>query len=446
MGLASFRHDERFKIRLASFVSMRWLFVLLLLLPVSFALIVESTGKAGINPVLYGDIIAYERDGSIYSYDTARKEESLIAKGSNPSLFGYTVAFETREDVDLNDDGDIDDTVIQLANVRDKKVISTKAVGRHPYVYSDFIVFSTKESELGVDFSNDGDEDDDIIRQYDIVKKEVSNLKAVGDFPVLNQRVFVFSTLEQQVNVDLNADNDKQDSILRIFDKETRKVSNTKVAGERLALSKSGNVAFSSDGKIAILDARSEKLSETGLAGSHPSISDDVVIFERDNNLFGLSLKNMTVASINLAGSQPSVFEDVVAFISSEEDIGDVNNNGIQEFIIRYAKEQDLDGDGISDFTDNCPANSEPQPDNDNDGLGDACDVDKPEVKLPEPIEIPDLPEPQPISVPQPATEMSMSEKEGASWYWYLLIILLLPFVAYFGYKYYKKREKSFGF
>ncbi|HLF54677.1 MAG TPA: thrombospondin type 3 repeat-containing protein [Candidatus Nanoarchaeia archaeon] len=423
---------------------MRWLFVLLLLLPVSFALIVESTGKAGSNPVLYGDIIAYERDGSIYSYDIARKEDSLIAKGVNPSLFGYTVVFETREDVDLNDDGDIDDTVIQFANVRDKKVTSTKAVGRHPYIFSNYVVFSTKESELGVDFSNDGDEDDDIIRQYDLVKKETSNLKAVGDFPVINQRVFVFSTLEQQVNVDLNADGDKQDSVLRIFDKETRQVSNTKVAGERLGLSKAGNVAFVSDGKIAILDARSEKSSETGQAGNSPAIFDDIVIFERDNNLFSLSLKNMTVASINLAGSHPSVFDKTVAFVSSEKDIGDLNNDGVLELIVRYAGEQDLDGDGLSDFTDNCPSNPELQPDSDNDGVGDACDVDKPIVKSPEKVELSNVSEPQMPAVQ--STEMFVTEKEGSSWYWYFLIILLLPFIAYFGYKHYKKRQKGFGF
>ncbi len=421
-----------------------WLIALILMLPVSFALVVESTGRAGQNPVLYGGIIAYERDSSIYAFDISRKEENLISKGVNPSLFGFTVAFETREDVDLNDDGDTEDTVIQFANVRDKKVISTKAVGRHPYVFSDYIVFSTKESELGVDFSNDGDEDDDIIRQYDLVKKEVSNLKAVGDFPVINQRVFVFSTLEQQVNVDLNADGDKQDSILRIFDKETRKIANTKVAGERLTLSKAGNVAFSSDGKIAILDARSEKLTETGQKGSSPSVYDDIIIFERGNNLFGLSLKNMTVANINLIGSHPSVFENIVAFVSSEKDIGDVNNNGIVESIIRYAEEQDLDSDNSFDFTDNCPANPEPQPDADNDGIGDACDADKPVIKASETA-------PQVLSEPvqpvQPATEMSVTSKgEGIGWHWYFLIILLLPFVAYFGYKHYKKRQKSFGF
>src|SRR3990172_3934555 len=107
---------------------MRWLLVFLLTIPFSYALVVESTGMAGERPVLYGDTIAYERSGVIYVYDISRHEEREIARGINPSLFGYTVAFETPEtDADLNEDGDSDDLVIRFANVQDKKVTSTRA-------------------------------------------------------------------------------------------------------------------------------------------------------------------------------------------------------------------------------------------------------------------------------------------------------------------------------
>ncbi len=409
-----------------------WLFALLLILPVSYALLVESTGKVGQNPVLYGDNVAYERDGSVYVYDFSRSEEREIAKGKNPSLFGFTVVFETGTD---------NGTMIRFANVQDKTITDTNSVGRNPYVFSDFIVFSTKESELGIDFSNDGDLDDDIIRQYDIDKKEVSNLKAVGDFPVINQRALLFLTEEKQIDVDLNADGDKDDVILRVFDKETRLVGNTKLSATRPVLSKSNKAVFVSDGKLVLFDAVEQNAVKTDIAGNSPTIFGDVVVFEHDGSLYGFK---ENVARMNVLGMHPSLFEDTLVFVSSEKDLGDLNDNGrADEFVIRLAEEEDSDADDVSDFVDNCPAVvNVDQLDSNKDGVGDACEIKKVEkTEAKEPVE-------QPVSEPADSSkDMQVAvEEKGVAWYWYLLIILLLPFICYYGYKYYKKRQKSFGF
>jgi len=418
-----------------------WLFALLLTVPFSYGLLVESTNVIGGHPVLYGDVIAYERDGFVYVYDLSRDEEREIARGSNPSLFGFTVAFESGEsDVDLNDDGDREDVVIQFANVQDKSVVNTNAVGKNPVVFSTFIVFSTNEKDLGVDFSNDGDLSDDILRQYDVETKDVVNLKAVGDFPALNQHSLVFLTDEHQVNVDLNSDGDKKDMVLSVFDKETRQVANAKIAASRPFIAKSGKAVFVSGDEIVVFDAKSQKVVETGVVGSSPSIFGDVVLFERDESLYGLSLDSMMIAKLNVAGMTPSVFENSVAFVSSEGVLGDLNNNGEQgDLIVRYAKEEDIDGDDVFDFVDNCPAViNEDQDDSDKDGVGDECEVEskKPEKQA----------EVEEQSAVQGETETPASESKGVSWYWYLLLIIALPFVVYYGYKYYKKKQKSFGF
>ncbi|MCI0618304.1 hypothetical protein L0244_35445, partial [bacterium] len=245
-----------------------WVIALLLVIPLSSALLVESTGRAGENPVMYGDNIVYERAGTVYVYDIPKHEEREISRGSNPSLFAFTVAFETREgEKDLNGDGDVDDSVVQFANVKDGNIVSTNAIGHNPYVWSKFIVFSTNEAELGVDFSNDGDMTDDIIREYDIDKKETANLKAVGDFPAVNQKAIVFVTNEAQVSTDLNSDGDKSDSILRILDKESRKVSNEKIMADRPLLTKTGKAVFSSGGDIVIFDVVEQKSSKIGQKG-----------------------------------------------------------------------------------------------------------------------------------------------------------------------------------
>jgi len=419
------------------------LFALLLSIPFAYSLVVESTNSAGLHPALYGDAIAFEQDGKIFVYDLSKKELREISKGSNPSLFAFTVAFETKEDEeDLNSDGDKDDTVIQFANIRDKKITSTNAAGHHPHAFSSFITFSTKESELGIDFSNDGDMVDDIIRQYDIDKKETANLKAVGDFPVLNQHALLFLTEEKQVDADLNADGDKSDSILRVLDQDSRKVSNTKIPAESLMLAKSGNAVFVSDGEIIIFDSVEQKSKGTKQRGNSPSLFDDVVIFERDGKLFGYALKSESIANLNVVGSNPSLFENIVAFVSSEKEVGDLNgNNVVEESIVRFAREEDIDGDDAYDFVDNCAAIiNEDQEDSSNNGVGDACETKK---ESPKPESKSESSEPQ---VAQNATETPVSESKGIAWYWYLLAIVLLPFVAYYGYKYYKKRQKSFGF
>ncbi|MEM3154973.1 MAG: hypothetical protein QW165_05435 [Candidatus Woesearchaeota archaeon] len=421
-----------------------WLVALLLLVPFSFALIIENTGRAGENPVIYGDTIVYERAGVIYAYDIAKRYEKELSRGSNPSIFGFIAAFETREtDVDLNGDGDYDDVVIRFANVRDGKVASTNSIGHNPFVWSKLIVFSTNEAELGVDFSNDGDMADDIIRQYDIDKKETVNLKAVGDFPVVNQHALLFVTDESQVSTDLNLDGDKSDNVLRVLDRESRKVSNEKISAGRIVLTKTGKAVFSSDGEIVFFDAIEQKNERTGQNGISPSLFDNVIVFERDGELYGYSLRNRNLAKLNLRGKSPSLFENRLAFVTSESDVGDLNNNGdTNDVIVRFAKEEDIDGDDVFDFSDNCQGViNEGQEDFNNNGIGDACDNEKPkqEEKKSE----------SPPSAVQNAGE-TPAESAGIPWYWYVVGILLLPFVLYFsvkyGYRYYKKRKKSFGF
>ncbi len=425
---------------------MRWLLTLLLVVPFSAALVVESTGMQGSHPVLYGEIVAYERDGFIHVYDLSRKEDSELGQGSSPFIFGFTVAFETKEsDKDLNNDSDREDTVIQFVNVRDKKVVSTNAVGRHPSVFADVIIFSTKESELGVDFTNDGDEDDDIVRMYDVKTGEITNTKAAGDYPALNQKYAVFVTEEKQVGTDLNADGDKADAILRVYNREDRGVTNIPVPGERPFLFKDNNAVFVSEGNIEILDAREKKVFDTEQEGSSPSISGGVVLFTRNGFVYGWDVEKKSVGRMEVIADEVSVFEDRAAFASPEKDVGDLNGDNDQDdLIIRFAKAEDIDGDDVSDFTDNCESvRNEDQADADKDGVGDACEKPAKKANLEKTSEIKS--ESEQSAAPQNGSEAPV-EKKGIAWYWYLIVILLLPFIAYYGYKYHKKRQKSFGF
>jgi len=146
---------------------MRGLILALLIIPVSFALIIESTAQEGVSPVVYGEVVVYENAGNIEVYDFLRREGFIVGNGSNPSLFGFDIVFDSLEDIDS--DGVLE-SVIKLANVRDRS-LSTIGVGRHPFIFAGDIFFSKKESEFNIDINNDGDLDDDIVLFYDISSK-----------------------------------------------------------------------------------------------------------------------------------------------------------------------------------------------------------------------------------------------------------------------------------
>lgn len=390
----------------------------------AFALVVSSTGQEGLNPVLYGEFIGYERGGFVHVYDVARKSDYQISEGKSPSIFGFLVAFEK-------------DGVIHYANIRSGEVVPTEAKGKNPFVLADFIAFSTSESDLGVDFSNDGDMNDDVIRLFDVESGEVSNLKAVGDHPSMNQRSVLMSTKESQVGVDLNADGDKDDDIMRVLDRDSRKIANLKIEGGKALVSKSGKAAFISEGEVVVVDVRAQDMVSTGQRGDFAAVSDDIVVFSRGGELFGYSISERSLARLDIKGDSPSFFDEKIAFVSSEEGLGDLNGDGDSgDFVIRVARQEDSDGDDVPDFADNCRSVPEISGDSDNDGVGDLCEVDVQKPLKDEPV----LPQ-EPASA-----QAEQAEETGLGLLWLLLLIPFLPFIAKWGYRYYKKRQKSFGF
>src|SRR3989344_405427 len=102
---------------------MRW-FALLLLVPFVSGLVVESTGNPGNRVAVYGSLIVYESGGEIHVYDVDLKSDEVIAKGSNPSIFGYIVVFEAEETDDFEGDGDFSGTVIQYVDLKDKAIVN----------------------------------------------------------------------------------------------------------------------------------------------------------------------------------------------------------------------------------------------------------------------------------------------------------------------------------
>ena len=402
---------------------MRWL-VLLFIIPFALAVSIGDESVRGEHPSMYGDSVAFEDGGRVKVFDFTHDGEFDVGSGSNPSLFGFGLVYG-------------DAGLIKYVNVRDQNVI-TVGQGVFPSIYADEVVFSARESQLGDDFSNDSDRNDDIIQEYDVRSSELKNLKVVGKFPVSNQRYIVFVTEESQVNLDLNSDGDKNDGVIRIFDRESRGVSNGKVEGRDLAISREGTIAFVSQGKLAFMDARTQKSTVTELKGEHPSIHGDIILFSKDNNIFGYSITSGELARVG-KGESPSLFGETAAIVVTD-------NRGK---IIRIITDEDGDNDDVSDFVDNCPETSGTGSDADKDGVGDSCGK---KADAPRPQEKPAV---QAATVnksaePQSTNEESQTTNEELEWYWYVLIIAGVVIIGPYAWKlaihYYKKRKKSFGF
>lgn len=402
--------------------------VLLLFAGMVEALLIEDVALPGAGPQVYGDAVVFERAGNVVLYDGSRREETILGAGKNPHIFGFSVAFESEGKVKVFG--------------RERSLLY-EADGTSPFVYSDFVVFSTSERALGIDFSNDGDLDDAVIRQLDLKTGEVQNLKAVGDNPVIGPRRIAFVTREGDVGVDLNADGDLSDRVIRILDRESRQVSNTKVVGEQLALGKSGILAFVSGGNIAFMDVRTEETNVTDIKGVRPAIYDDVIVFSRDGKSYGYSVKSGNFAQIGVEGTSPVIFGRDLIFVSDEEKTGDLNGDGKREAVIRIARDEDADGDDVSDFVDNCPLRGGTGEDADGDGRGDDC-VKKAVADM---VALG-------VNVTQGEGNASQESvglaRSGIAWYWYVLGIALAlaasPYVWRFAVRYYRKQKKSFGF
>jgi len=363
---------------------------------------------------LYGEYVVFERDGQIVSFDVARSQEKVIAQGSNPSLYGFIAAYETPDGIEFSE--------IRLGH-KTKLNVS----GNNPYVFSQYIVFSVKESFLNEDVNNDTDNNDDIIFEYDMNKKELTNLNAVGRMPVRNAEYLIFLTDEGQIDVDLNADGDKSDSIIRAFDFKTRKVANLKQTASSLSIGKLNSAVAESDGEIILVDGKSQDVKYTKLKGRSPNIFGRTVIFSQNGDLVTFSIDNFLPKFIGVKGEKPQIFDNYIVFYDS---------NGLQA-----RKEGDLDKDEVGDFSDNCPAHSNVnQEDSDRDGVGDVCDKkdDRPKVEQPK----------EDVKVNETSNATSEPQKESGSywWLWFLLLIPLLPFVIKWAAKYHHRRRKSFGF
>lgn len=209
--------------------------------------------------------------------------------GANPSLDGSVIAFTTYEDdaaEDLNGDGDRLDRVIRYYDILKKTATSTGAEGYCASVYGTIIAFAASEADAGVDLNGDGDTEDSVIRYYDIGTGEATNTGIVGGSPVLNGDVIAFDTYEGYVDQDLNGDGDTKDDAIGYYEISTDVTTYTSAVGSVHSFD-SNRIAFHRWVEAPVergwfeagyCDISTDEVTVIG-AGDSPSLDGDVIAF-----------------------------------------------------------------------------------------------------------------------------------------------------------------------
>ena len=137
---------------------------------------------------------------------------------------GALVAFvtnEQRQREDLNGDGDRFDSVAQLFELETRKVTNLKqdASGGIAVSAGHVAIVTDEEAQGNRDLNGDGDADDQVLQLYDLKRRALVNLRqAVSGEIVMNDTLLVYRVSEaNQGNQDLNGDGDTSDKIATAY-------------------------------------------------------------------------------------------------------------------------------------------------------------------------------------------------------------------------------------
>jgi hypothetical protein len=199
--------------------------------------ITENTGEFGLEPVVDNGVIVFfvaedwldedlNGDGNkvdrfiwYYNVSSGVTFNATTISGTYASKRGDIIAFETREswdNIDLNGDGDMLDSVIRYYNMSTGIITNTTAVGYEPSFDGNIIAFYTEEFDVG-DLNGDGDTSDRIIRYYNISSGTITNTTVYGTFPCVEGDIIAFETWEPDFGEDVNGDGDTDDNVIRYY-------------------------------------------------------------------------------------------------------------------------------------------------------------------------------------------------------------------------------------
>lgn len=364
---------------------------------VSGSIIAFNTYEAVAGVDLNGDGDKY--DYVIRYYNTSTGEISNTgAVGSNPSISGSLIAFQTHErwvSQDLNNDGDAEDWVIGYYDISTGAVgntgadtgresgsrvsisgsviafsrgwlptisyydistgvlTNTGAIGYEPSICGSVIAFQVYEGWMGQDLDGDGDATGWAIRYYDISTGTAHNTGAEGGEPAVSGSLIAFTSSEPTIGRDINGDRDAQDAIIRYHDTATGITADTGADGSWPSISGSVIAFLTSeqvvrrdlngdtdkdDHVIRYYDASSSELINTGAVGFAPVVGASLIAFNGSEGLFEQD-----------ANGDGDTYDEVIGYVNIVKSEPGSDISAIKDIVTRLADDGSIDSTGIAE-------------------------------------------------------------------------------------------------
>lgn len=323
-----------------------------------------NTGVLGMAPKVYGDIITFftdekladedlngdgERDDLIIRYYNITSQSLINTEvvGHYPAIYKNIITFTG--------------LTVKYFNLTSRSFVDTGALAfvDIPSIYGSIIAFPTYEINAGMDLNGDGDRDDSVIRYYDILTGALTNTKNVGWGASIYGEIIAFSTFEWQAGQDLNGDGDVDDSVIRYLNITSGTTVNTRaegwwptIYGDIIAF----EALYSTYIAITYHNISDGSLVDTKIDGRMACVYENLIVFSTPEADFGVGdlngdgdwedwvvryydISTKTLVNLGVEGISPSIYKNVIAFETYEKDAGkDLNNDGdMDDNIIRYA-------------------------------------------------------------------------------------------------------------
>jgi hypothetical protein len=292
------------------------------------------------------------------------------------SVSGDLIAFNIYErnvapwpGIDLNGDGDFDDSIIRYFNTSSLTVVKTGLEGISASVSGSKIAFETYEVWVGEDLNGDGYHSaDGVIRYLDLKTGEVTNTGVLGYTSRMSGSIIAFGVPEKYPLVDgtdrdLNGDGDATDNLIGYIDITTgehtyvAEGTGPRISGSTICfwtreewLNDHAGSDVNGDGDtddtvLGIYDIISGTTTVVDVRGmDSPSISGSLIVFstseyfwESDLNGDGdavdaiISVYDITTGTLTFTeaeGLMPSISGSLIAYEVWESWYGDLNGDG----------------------------------------------------------------------------------------------------------------------
>ena len=260
-------------------------------------------------------------DFVLHTYDVQSgvlTNTGLDASGA-PEIFGNYVAWtvnETRQGMtDLNDDGDVRDFVLHVADMSTGLITNLACPGASYSLDGTILGFLVSETgHGGADLNGDGDASDSVLHLFDVATGTITNvgMDASGGFSVSG--AFVAFGVDEKLDGygDSNGDGDASDIVMHVYDMAEGVVTNLELATNALE--------FDFDGDLLAFTVSESFNGEVDLNGDGDALDSVLHVYEPSTN----ALSSLGIAVESLEDFQ--VDNGVLAFAASES-LQDVDLN-----------------------------------------------------------------------------------------------------------------------